>query len=217
MNYYIDFDNTLYETAKLTSLMIEGISNFVSKTAGKDKQKIFDEVIRGFNSTTGNIFAYAETIASKYGINSDDMRECVESIIDNGKQISFDDAKRFLKRLKSNGHHVTLLTYIPDKSNSDYQMRKIDGSGLKEYFDSIIITLELKFNLDLDYKNGIFIDDDPRDLIGLYEKNPIKVIRIRKRSNKRSKINIDNSNIEEHESFDTITVPKARNYEDSGR
>ena len=29
----------------------------------------------------------------------------------------------------------------------------------------------------MDYTNGIFIDDDPRDLNGLFEKNPIKVIR----------------------------------------
>ena len=31
MNYYIDFDNTLYETAKLTALMLGSISKGISE------------------------------------------------------------------------------------------------------------------------------------------------------------------------------------------
>ena len=47
-------------------------------------------------------------------------------------------------------------------------MKKLMGSGITSYFDGIIITAEYKFLLDIDYTNGIFIDDDPRDLNGLY-------------------------------------------------
>ena len=97
------------------------------------------------------------------------------------------------------------MTYIP-KTNQEYQMKKLLGSGLMKYFDTITITSKYKFLLDMDYTNGIFIDDDPRDLNGLYEKNPIKVIRIRKPNNKRSKIDIDNKDIEEFVSFDDIEV-----------
>lgn len=85
-------------------------------------------------------------------------------------------------------------------------MKKLLGSGLMQYFDGIIITSEYKFLLDLKYENGIFIDDDPRDLNGLFEKNAIQVIRIRKPNNKRSKIDINNSQIKEYESFDDIAV-----------
>ncbi len=206
MNYYLDFDNTLYETSKLTKRMLEKIANFVLENCENVGKEIFDEVTQNFNSTTGNIFLYAESIATKYNLNKDEMKSHIKNIIDSGEDITFEDAKRFLKKLKSKGHKIILLTYVPDEKNKDYQNEKITGSGLKEYFDKIIITSEYKFTIDLDYKNGIFIDDDPRDLLGLYEKNPIKVIRIRKKSNKRSKIDIENKDILEYESFDDIEI-----------
>ena len=152
---------------------------------------------------------FSEEICKKYGVNSKDAVANVENIINNGKDNVFKDAKRFLKRLKENGHKVYLLTYIPNKNNTEYQMMKIDGSGIKNYFDDIIITSKYKFTLDLNYKNGIFIDDDPRDLNGLYEQHPIRVIRIRKKNNKRSKIDINNNDIEEYESFDDIKIEKS--------
>ena len=68
------------------------------------------------------------------------------------------------------------------------------------------MTTEYKFKLDINYQKGIFIDDDPRDLKGLFEKNAFRVIRIRKENNRRSKIDIDNSNIEEYKSFDNICI-----------
>lgn len=206
MNYYLDFDNTLYETSKLTARMLEKIANFVLEKCEKVGKEIFNEVTQNFNSTTGNIFLYAESIASKYNLNKEEIKLQIKNIINNGEDIVFEDAKRFLKRLKSNGNKIILLTYVPDEKNKDYQNEKIAGSGLKEYFDKIIITSEYKFTIDLDYKNGIFIDDDPRDLLGLYEKKPIKVIRIRKKNNKRSKIDIENKDILEYESFDDIEI-----------
>ncbi len=206
MNYYLDFDNTLYETSKLTARMLEKIANFVLEKSENVGEEIFNEVTQNFNSTTGNIFLYAESIAAKYNLDKDEIKLHIKNIIDNGEDMVFEDAKRFLERLKSNGHKIILLTYVPDEKNKDYQNEKIIGSGLKEYFDKIIITSEYKFTIDLDYKNGIFIDDDPRDLLGLYEKNPIKVIRIRKKNNKRSKIDIENKDILEYESFDDIEI-----------
>ena len=204
MNYYLDY--TLYETSKLTARMLEKIANFVLEKSENVGEEIFNEVTQNFNSTTGNIFLYAESIAAKYNLDKDEIKLHIKNIIDNGEDMVFEDAKRFLERLKSNGHKIILLTYVPDEKNKDYQNEKIIGSGLKEYFDKIIITSEYKFTIDLDYKNGIFIDDDPRDLLGLYEKNPIKVIRIRKKNNKRSKIDIENKDILEYESFDDIEI-----------
>ena len=66
----------------------------------------------------------------------------------------------------------------------------------------------------MDYKKGIFVDDNPRDIKGLYEKSPIKVIRIKKKSNKYSKVDIDIKDIEEYESFDDIKIPLSREQEE---
>ena len=45
-------------------------------------------------------------------------------------------------------------------------------------FDNIIITTD-KGKENIDYKNAIFIDDNPKDLITLYNKNAKQVIRRR--------------------------------------
>lgn len=205
MNYYLDFDNTLYETAKLTVLMLDAIANTISKSTGEEACTLKKEAVENFNSTIDNIFSFAENMSKKHGVDSQKVLDKVNEVIDNGNIIVFEDAIRFLKRLKENGHKAFILTYVA-KGNEEYQMKKLLGSGLMQYFDGIIITSEYKFLLDLKYENGIFIDDDPRDLNGLFEKNAIKVIRIRKPNNKRSKIDINNSQIKEYESFDDIAV-----------
>lgn len=205
MNYYIDFDNTLYETAKLTTYMLKAICDTVVEKRGIAYEEIDTYVKENFNSTKDNIFTFAKETGVKFEIDPIEVENNVKAVVDNGNDIVFEDAERFLARLKENGHEVHILTYIP-KTNQEYQMKKLLGSGLMKYFDTITITSKYKFLLDMDYTQGIFIDDDPRDLNGLYEKNPIKVIRIRKPNNKRSKIDIDNKDIEEFESFDDINV-----------
>lgn len=205
MNYYIDFDNTLYETAKLTTLMLAAIGNKIGELTAKDAEPIIQDAKDNFNSTLDNIFTHAEKMGKKYNVDEKLVVAAVKAVVDNGKEIVFEDAIRFLERLKEKGHKIFVLTYIP-KTNQEYQLKKLMGSGIMQYFDGIIVTAEYKFLLDIDYTNGIFIDDDPRDLNGLFEKNPIKVIRIRKPNNKRSKTDIDNKEIEEYVSFDDIVI-----------
>lgn len=205
MNYYIDFDNTLYETAKLTTLILEEIVKYISETTNATKEEVNKYLDENFVSTTAKIFPFTEQIAKAFEADVDELTENVKKVIANGEKIVFEDAKRFLEKLKKNGHKIIIVTYIP-QTNCDYQMKKISGSGISKYFDTIIITSELKATLDLDYTNGIVIDDDPRDLTQLYEKNPIKVIRIRKPNNKRSEIDMDNKDIEEYVSFDDIEI-----------
>lgn len=205
MNYYIDFDNTLYETAKLTTLMLAAIGNKIGELTAKDAEPIIQDAKDNFNSTLDNIFTHAEKMGKKYNVDEKLVVAAVKAVVDNGKEIVFEDAIRFLERLKEKGHKIFVLTYIP-KTNQEYQLKKLMGSGIMQYFDGIIVTAEYKFLLDIDYTNGIFIDDDPRDLNGLFEKKPIKVIRIRKPNNKRSKTDIDNKEIEEYVSFDDIVI-----------
>lgn len=206
MNYYFDFDNTLYETAKLTEVMLNATVNSIYNKTGKNLEDLKKYAKENFNSTTGNIFNFAEEMAEKFKSDKNKVLEDLNNAIYSGESIVFEDARRFVEKLYKNNNKLYILTYIPDKKNHDYQMKKIIGSGIAKYFNSIIITSEYKFNLSLDYKNGIFFDDDPRDLNGLFEKNPIKVIRIRKENNKRSKIDMENKEIEEYKTFDDIKI-----------
>lgn len=168
MNYYIDFDNTLYETAKLTVLMIEAIAKNIAEERNMNFKEIAEKIKPQFNSTNDNIFSFAEKMAGLYETNSQKAINAVNNILFNGEKLVFEDARDFLKRAKENGHRLILLTYTT--GNQEYQLQKIYGAKIAEYFDELIITTKLKYTLDLDYTKGIFIDDDPRDLNGLYEK-----------------------------------------------
>ena len=205
MNYYFDFDNTLYETAKLTKKMKETIVDVIYDYIKIDKEELFKYADENFNSTLDNIFSFAEKMANFYEVDSNEIMVRLDKVINNGKENVFEDVERFLKKLKDNGNKLYILTYVT-KINQEYQLKKIVGSKIADYFDSIIVTTDLKYTLDLDYNKGVFIDDDPRDLTGLYSMNPIRLIRIRKPNNKRSKIDMDNKDIEEYTSFDDINI-----------
>jgi hypothetical protein len=63
MNYYIDFDNTLYETAKLTTYMLKAICDTVVEKRGIAYEEIDSYVKENFNSTKDNIFTFAKFFA----------------------------------------------------------------------------------------------------------------------------------------------------------
>ena len=83
----------------------------------------------------------------------------------------------------------------------EFQTAKIVHSKLIEYFDSIITTSTPKYNLDINYKNGIFIDDKPKDIEGLCLKNPIDIIRIRRPGDTYSNQNLKIPSIKEYQSL----------------
>lgn len=205
MNYYIDFDNTLYETAKLSSLEIDAIAKLISNEKNLNFEEVLEDLKANFDSPKANFITFGEEMAKRYNADKEKILNKVNYIMDNSENLVFEDAKRFIKRLKENGHKIIILTYII-KGNQAQQQKKLIGSGLANEVDEIFITTELKYTLDLDYTKGIFIDDAPRDLLGLYEQNPVKVIRIRKPNNKRSKVDINNKDIEEFVSFDDIKI-----------
>lgn len=205
MNYYIDFDNTLYETTKLTKAMMTSIAKTISENSNFKFDEIIEDIESNFNSTYGNIFEYGRIMAEKYNVDSSNVIKNINEVIFNGNVYVFEDSKRFLKKLKEGNYTINILTYIA-KGNQEYQLKKLFGSGISNNIDRIIVTSDLKYTLDIDYKNGIFIDDNPRDLKGLYEQNPQKVIRMRRKNNKYYSKEIENINIEEYNSFDDIII-----------
>ncbi len=191
MNYYIDFDSTLYDTSKLTNEMLTAIAWLIhTKNPSIDASEIFDEGKNLFNSQNFyNIFELCSFFADKYNLDEKELAKSVNHIVDDGSKFVFDDSIEFLKRLKTEGHSANLLTFAV-KQNTDYQLQKIKGSGLGKYFDSIIITSTPKWLLSIDYKNGIFVDDNPQNIENLYVNNPINVIRVKRKDNKYSSIKI---------------------------
>ena len=197
MNYYLDFDNTLYETSRLSNDMLKGLAYEISKKTSISENDIFDELKSMFNrENIYNIYKLAKYFAKKYNIEESVLIDKVEGIILDGKKYVYNDVISFLKELKEKNNIINVLTYVA-KEDLSYQLTKIKGSGLSEYFDNIIISSSLKFNLDLKYEEGIFFDDNPRDLLGLASKNPKILVRVRRDENKHNKQELDIKNLVE--------------------
>lgn len=197
MNYYIDFDNTLYNTPLLKEKMLKSIANFAKLQKGLE---IFDECNFMFNDNyIYDIYQLALYISNKYDLSLEQILANLNTIILDGSNFVFEDSIPFLEKLHNEKHNIFLLSH----SNGDlkYQTAKILGSGLTNYFDTLYITSKPKYELDINYENGIFIDDNPADLLGLYSRSAKKVIRLRRKQNKYSVQNLENCNITEYCDF----------------
>ena len=206
MNYYIDFDNTLYNTSLLTEKMLSSIVESIKKEKTDiDTDKLYTECKSMFNRNhIYNIYELAAFFANKYDLDSSKIIDNLNSIILNGNELVFEDSIPFLNKLKSNGHKLYLLSH--SKDNLEYQSIKIAGSKLTHYFDALYITSVPKYALDIDYKNSIFIDDNPDYLLGLYSKQPKQVIRLRRKESKYSINDIENKDIKEYLNLDEINI-----------
>ncbi len=205
MIFYLDFDSTLYHTKNLTTKMLESIaSSLSSQNANLNKNTIFCEAQSLFNKDNiYNIYKLATFLSKKYNAKVEPVKENLHKIIENGKEFVFEDVIPFLEKIKKN-NTVVLLTYS-DKDSFSFQLEKIHGSGLADYFDDIIITDKQKHELNLDYQNSIFVDDNNKVLEGLHTVQPKKLYRIRRKGTKYYDTKLSNSlNIKEIFSLNEI-------------
>lgn len=207
--YYIDFDNTLYETGKLTKDILYDFSKIISNSKNLDLNEVLENLKNSFNSTVDNFESFSLSLSQKYEIPYNNFQSILNKrIIIEGNQYVFPDALEFLKRLKSSNKEVCILTYVAQKENLRQQALKLAGSGVLPYVTEVYNTTRYKFDLELDYKNGIFIDDSPRDLEGLYNSGSRNLIRIKKPNNEKRTSKSLNLPIEipTFESFDNIEI-----------
>lgn len=205
MNYYIDFDHTLYDTPKLTKDMLDTISCSIALQCGIEQEVLLEECFKMFNrENIYNIYELARYFSKKYNCDSKQIIDKLNYVIYNSEKNVFSDSIPFLKKLKSLNHTIHMLSYY--EYGLEYQTAKIVGSKLSNLFDCIIITKKHKYELDLDYTNGIFIDDKPSDLFGLLSKNPKEIIRLRRIGSKYSIEDLENSKIKEYTSLSEIPL-----------
>ena len=160
---YIDFDNTLFNTIKFN----ENCKKIIDKYINKEEQ---DKIFKSFTK----IYDFREVLnilAINYNIDKELLiKDYNEVLKDN---YLYDDVIEFLEYYKEK-YELILLTW----GNNEYQLDKINCSKISKYFKELLITQKLKYELDIDYKNSIFIDDNPRDLRGLMNNDSFKIIRL---------------------------------------
>lgn len=176
MKIYLDFDGTLFNTDKFYQdyLVILNKYNISSFEIEKMKKELFTN--RRFN-----LDILTDYIISKYNIKN--LKQEVEYLYNNS--YVFEDVIPFLEKYKN--YNLILLTL----GDIDYQNRKIESSNLTKYFQDIIITDGDKSQLDINYKDNLFIDNNPKELIK-FQNNGGKIIRIRRIEDKYSVIDLDN-------------------------
>lgn len=196
MKFYIDFDYTMFNAmefhkARYQEMQCYGITIEELKAMEKEIPEKEGKLI--------NLDDVYSKISEKYKLPKEEVLSKIHKIMDNCHKYLYEDTIEFLEYLKQNGHELYILTW----GDKELQYQKIQKAGIEKYFDGVILTEEMKFNIDIDYKNGIFIDDNPRDLEGLYKNNPIEVIRIKRDGAKYSEKPI-NIKIKEYKTLEQL-------------
>ena len=190
MKIYIDFDGTLYDSYKLDNKFINIFNKYnIDK---KYIQKLIDE-IKNYNTI-------AQKLITEFNLDNS-ILEKINNIYSN--ELVFKDAIPFLDKYYQK-YDLILLTITND---IDYQQKKINSSNLKKYFKEIIITPKDKSKLNnIDYINGIFIDNNPLELEKFYNSNTTHLIRIKRDTDKYSKLNLNIDNVPEYKSFNELST-----------
>ena len=188
---YIDFDGTLYDSNSLYNGFLKICNDY----------GICDNKIQMAEKTLFNgDYLFDLRILAKYLMKK--YKLPVKMLFDVSKLLSndnlYDDVIEGLKKLeKIRKYEIILLSY----GNKKYQKKKIQLSHITKYFDDIIITDKSKLNLEnVDYENGVFIENNPYQIDDLYNANSKNVIRIRRNGDKYFYIDTKNS-IKEYDGF----------------
>lgn len=189
MNFFIDFDHTLYNTDNLSKDMLDVLAKYICEKTSESYEEILEELKSKFKRGKGNFFDIYDLIEhfslpEQYNYNKEEATEKVNEVISNGEKYIFEDSIPFLQYLKSKGHKTYILSYNENKVY--FQTVKIAGSGLLKYVDGLIPTTVIKGEMPFDFSQSIFIDDKPKDLISIYNKKPLGVFRVKRENEKYS-------------------------------
>ena len=178
MNYYLDFDYTLFDTYLFREELYKILKqNGIDESALPLTSETEDE-----DQKLLNIKESFKEIAKANNIQLENLIKPLEELYEKGTDFLYDDSIEFLKYLKSKGHKIYIVTW----GEKEFQKEKIQITKIDKYLDEIIFAEQLKYTLDIDYENGIFIDDSIRDLEGLYSKKAKQLFRIKRNNGKNS-------------------------------
>lgn len=178
MNYYLDFDYTLFDTHAFR----EGLYEILEKNGFDKTYLALTPEMKTNGQKLLNIKELFKNLSESRNIPLKNFLEPLEELYARCDEFVYDDSVEFIKYLKSKNNRLCVLTW----GEKEFQKEKLQASKLYDYFDGIIYAEQLKYTLDLDYEKGIFVDDSVRDLEGLYNQNAKQVFRIKRKNGKNS-------------------------------
>ena len=181
MKIYIDFDRTLFDCETFLRDFYALIVKY------QIPKKIFLKYQNQCKRKGFNPYIILDKVKKEYSYDLEINNE-IKLLIQKSNDYLYSDAIAFLKYLNDLDYEVVILT----KGNSDYQKEKILSSNIMMYCNDLIVTMKHKGDLDIDYRNGIFIDDNPNEIESILPKEAKKVIRINRVNSKYSDILVSN-------------------------
>ena len=193
MKIYIDFDGTLFNTDKYTSNFMHIFNEY-----GIDNN-IFDEVKKELfnNENLFNLDSIIDYLIDEYNIDIG-VKDKIYKILDNSYVSP--EVIECLNILLSDGYDLCMLTY----GDNSFQNMKIDSSNISRYFNEIIVTDKDKSELNIDYRNSIFIDNNPIEIEKFCDSMAKIVIRIRRNNDRYSKYECNRVNVIECKDFNEV-------------
>lgn len=165
---YIDLDSTLYNTEIIKQNMNHIIADAVcEKVSSQDKNKVLEEIKEAKTSGVKSVIGLCKFFEGKYNLEKDFIRKKFEDFLSKGEELLYSDSVDFLKRLSQKGYEVNILTYT-SQEDYDYQMLKVMGSKISGFVDNIFMCTKRKGELGLDYETSVFVDDNPKELVSLF-------------------------------------------------
>ena len=179
---YIDLDSTLYNTEIIKQNMNHIIADAVcERVSNQDKNIVIGEIKEAKASGVKSVIGLCKFFEGKYSLEKDFIRKKFEDFLSKGEELLYFDSIDFLKRLSQKGFEVNILTYT-SQEDYDYQMLKVMGAKISGFVDNIFMCTKKKGELGLDYANAYFVDDNPKELVSLFNAgvSPDRLLRIKR-------------------------------------
>lgn len=175
MNIFLDFDDTLFYTARFREDMKK-----VFEVCGVDEalfQSTYESVKKTFVS--GKICTYdfdqhIREIVKRSSVKEESIREHVDIFLQNAGEYFFDDAIDFCKAMRSVGASMYIVSY----GTSNFQKKKVHASGIGKYVKGLCVGdidkgKEIQNILSLsDEEISWFVEDRIEHIQSVKEKNP---------------------------------------------
>ena len=194
MKFYLDFDYTIFDTYEFRKELYK-----ILESNGIDR-KYLKLTLETENSKLINIRETFKELSVKTNTPINNFIEPLEKLYNECEKYIYPDVVNFLEYLREKNCDIYILTW----GQKEFQKEKVSASKIEKYLDGVIYTEKLKYNLDIDYKNSVFIDDSIRDLKGLYNKKAKHVFRIKRINGKNSNRELNANEILEFNSLTEI-------------
>lgn len=142
MKVFIDFDDTFFNTADFIrdyQGIFEGMgisSDMYQKTSHEAYHHTGNSI--EVYDMEAHVRALSERV---HGIKIDAVRQAIEVFLVDTSHYVFPEMKAFLEKARA----ANIKLYILSFGQSDFQRKKIQGTGLMEYFQEVFIVQEKKY------------------------------------------------------------------------